>query len=104
MPSAAHAALGKGAFAECLDLGTRQSVALPSATWLALGKVFFRRVLLDIVHSAKPSALGIRRVSGSGGTKFTLLEIMPSVKRPRYIQAAEMLVYTTIKKTIFKAG
>jgi len=39
LPSAAHVALGKGAFAECLDLGTRQSVALPSATWLALDKV-----------------------------------------------------------------
>ena len=58
-------------FAECLMSGTRQTLILPSVRFLprafceALGKCKRCRVL-DIMHSAKSLALGIRVVSGSG--------------------------------------
>ena len=58
-------------FAECQMSGTRQILILPSVRFLprvfceALGKCKHCRVL-DIMHSAKSLALGIRVVSGSG--------------------------------------
>ena len=57
-------------FAECQMSGTRQTLILPSVRFLprafceALGKCKLCRVL-DIMHSAKSLALGIRVVSGS---------------------------------------
>jgi len=63
-------ALGKVGFAECQLGGTRQRLVspsvrfLPSTFWQALSKKALCRVL-NILHSAKPLALGISGVSGS---------------------------------------
>ena len=63
-------------FAECRMSGTRQTLILPSVRFLprafceALGKCKLCRVL-DIMHSAKSLALGIRVVSGSESSEIT---------------------------------